>query len=397
LNQNNDDIGNALLQRTNNYQNTNVSNYKVDYAQPITHKGTLETGYKAITRFSNNDYKNKYNVNNEYILNNLNSNIFIFKEQIHAAYLQYKSYVGKEDSAKWKYDVGLRAEQVFNTGKVVNGSTFNRNYFNVFPTANIAYYINANDFIKLNLTRRINRPGLGQLNPFVDITDSLNRRGGNPNLNPELVNAAEVGYNKEWKKVSFSINVYYRYATNIIRPYAVLLNNGVILTQPTNFGSGTTYGFENMVTFYPTKFWSANASASIYQQNIDGSNVSADVANNLLSWYGKWINNFTLWKGAKLQVTGSYNSPVASPQGQRVASYFVDAGFQQKILKNKGGLGLTVTDIFNTQINGYSASTISFKSSRTFKMDTRAVLLTFAYTFGTKFKETLMENKFSND
>jgi len=39
----------------------------------------------------------------------------------------------------------------------------------------------------------------------------------------------------------------------------------------------------------------------------------------------------------------------------------------------------------------------NFRSERVFKIDTRAVLLTFAYTFGTSFKEKLMENKFLND
>lgn len=42
-------------------------------------------------------------------------------------------------------------------------------------------------------------------------------------------------------------------------------------------------------------------------------------------------------------------------------------------------------------------NTPDFNFSRIFKVDTRAVLLTFAYTFGTSFKEKLMENKFSND
>jgi outer membrane receptor protein involved in Fe transport len=391
-------VGDPFLQRTYNYQTSNVSNFKIDYVHPVTKNGVIETGYKGITRFTNANFQNQYFVNNEYVKNALASNIFNFREQIHAVYLQYRGYSGKIDSAKWKYDIGLRAEQVINHGEgISNNVNVSRRYFNIFPTANLVRYINTRDFAKLSYSRRINRPGLGQLNPFVDITDSLNQHGGNPYLLPELVNSLEAGYNKEWKKIMVSANLFYRYATNIIRTYIDLKSNGVALTLPVNYGSSTTYGIEGIMSVYPTTFWSANTSISFYQQNINGSNISADIANNVFSWYCKIINNFSLWKGSKLQLIANYNSPIGTPQGQKVAIYFADAGFQQKILKGKGGLGLVVTDLFNTQANGYSAYASNFSYSRKFKIDTRAILVTFAYSFGTSFKEELIENKFSND
>ena len=275
--------------------------------------------------------------------------------------------------------------------------SFSRNYFNFFPTANLAYYLNADDFLKLGFNRRINRPGLGQLNPFTDITDSLNPHSGNPNLKPELINAVELGYNKEFKKSSFSVNVFYRYATNIIRHYISIAPNGVALTLPTNFGNSTTYGSEVMASIFPTTFWNFNASVSIFQQHIDGSNVSTDVSNDMTSWYAKLINNFSLWKGSKLQLISNYNSPTATPQGRSVPIYNVDAGFQQKLFKNKAALGIVLTDVFNTQQKGVRAYSSDFSYVRDFKIDTRAVLVTFAYSFGIKFKEELLENKFSND
>jgi len=399
LYENNDILGNPFLQRTYNYQNSNVSNFKIDYEHPVTKRGTLETGYKAITRFTNADFQSLWKINNEYVKNTLASNIFNFQEQIHAAYLQYRSYIGSNiDSAKWKYDIGLRVEQVFNQGKGETNNLFvKRRYFNYYPTANIAYFITRSDFLKLSFSRRINRPSLGQLNPFTDITDSLNQHSGNPYLKPELINALEAGYNKEWKKVSFYTNVFYRYATNIIRPYISLNNNGVALTQPMNFGNATTYGCEEIVTLYLAKFWDSNTSVSFYQQNINGDNVDADVANNVFSWYAKMINNFNLWKNSKLQVIGNYNSPVGSPQGKSIAIYNVDMGFQQRLFRGKGALGIVVTDVFNTQKKGVSAYAYNFNYNRTFKIDTRAILLTFAYSFGTKVKDELIENKFSND
>jgi outer membrane receptor protein involved in Fe transport len=235
------------------------------------------------------------------------------------------------------------------------------------------------------------------LNPFTDITDSLTQRGGNPKLKPELVHSLELGYNKEWEKISFSSLLFYRRANNIIQAFTILRPDGVLFTQPLNFGNSVTYGSENILTAYLSKFWDVNLSFSLFQQNIDGSNVGSEVGNSVFSWYGKIINNFTLWKGSKLQLIGVYNSPIATPQGERIAIYNADLGFQQKVIKGKGRFGLIVTDIFNTQRSGFLWNTADFSFSRMNKVDSRAIVLTFAYTFGTSFREKMMENKFSNE
>ena len=77
--------------------------------------------------------------------------------------------------------------------------------------------------------------------------------------------------------------------------------------------------------------------------------------------------------------------------------YNVDAGFQQKIGKGNSHIGLVLTDIFNTLKSGKQLYGSNFSYERISKVDARAILITFAHTFGTSFKEKLLENKFSND
>jgi hypothetical protein len=69
-------------------------------------------------------------------------------------------------------------------------------------------------------------------------------------------------------------------------------------------------------------------------------------------------------------------------------------GFQQKLGTNSR-LGLVVTDMFNTLKSGYVNNTANFTNNRTSKSDTRAVMITFAYTFKATFKEKLLENQFT--
>lgn len=398
LSREDDVLGNSSVQRTHTYQVTNLLNASVDYSQPISEKWSLETGYKGIQRVLNADYERSTLIKGEYVTDPANTNIFDFREQIHAVYSQVSGWSGTKDEPVWKYSIGLRAEQVWNHGKTLNESeTVSNRYFNLYPSLNVNYNASNNNVVKLTYSRRINRPGLGQLNPFTDITDSLNQSSGNPHLKPELVHSIELGHNLSISKFTLTTSLFFRTRNNAVFPFTVLDNNGVALTKPLNFGNARSYGIESIVTYNPVQFWNFNVSVSAFETQIDNRSAVADIAVNAFSWYGKFINNFSIGRRSKLQLIANYVSPTPIPQGRSIAVYNVDGGFQQQIMKGNGRLGLVVTDIFNTQKSGRVTSASNFEFSRIFKLDTRAVMVTFGYTFRSAFSEKLMENRFKND
>jgi outer membrane receptor protein involved in Fe transport len=225
----------------------------------------------------------------------------------------------------------------------------------------------------------------------------LNPHSGNPYLKPEIVHVVELGYTKDWTGYSFSTTSFYRNAQNTIKQYSELQSNGSVLVTPKNFGETITYGVETIFSLRPLPFYDANFSMTAFQQNINGANLAQDVVSKAFNWYGKWINNFVPWQGGKLQLIGSYNSKLATAQGNRIAVYSMDLGFQQKMGTSNTRLGLAITDVFNTLKSGYVNNTANFTNNRTSKADTRAIMLTFAYTFKSEFKEKLLENQFSTE
>lgn len=390
--------GSVYQQRTRNYEDAGVSNARIDYTVPVSAHATLAMGYKGTFRNIDADFVSEYQQGGNFILNTAASNRFLFQENIQAGYLQYKGSAEASSGKNIKYDVGLRAEQTNNTGKEGSGKNlFTNSYLQLFPSATLSYYLSSSDFIKLGYYRRINRPGLGQLNPFIDITDSLNPHGGNPYLQPELVNAIETGITKEWNKNSITVNVFYRHAINSIRTLITLNNNGVALVLPQNIGTNNTYGLEAIASFEPLPVWSLNASVSVFRQQMNADNIAKDVSNDAWSGYAKCINNFSLSKNSKLQIAINYTAPSVTPQGTRIAVYNTDWGFQQKISKGRGAIGVVLTDVFNTQKNGITASGKDFNYYRYFKIDTRAIMVSFVWSFRTKLKEELLENRYSND
>ncbi|MCP9770504.1 TonB-dependent receptor [Lacihabitans sp. LS3-19] len=387
--------GDYFYQKTHNYENGVISNAMLDFTQPIGSKVLLDMGYKGTFRSIVSDYLTANKVGNDYVTNTGASNVFDFNEQINAFYGLVRSV--KSENSKLSYDLGLRAENVHNAGQTQDKSTaFTNDYLKLFPTANFVYNSSADGFWKLSYGKRINRPRLGQLNPFIDITDAFNPHSGNPNLQPEIIHALELGYNRELNKYSLTSNVFYRHSKNTIRSFFQEIGDGIVLNKPMNIGTADSYGIENILIGKPSSVYDFNVSASFFQQKLNASNIIADAVQSSFNWYGKVINNFAVKKGGKVQIIGNYTSATTTPQGRTVPVYFVDLAYQQKI-NSHARIALTAVDVFNTLKSGGTNYTSDFYSTRASKADTSAIMLTFAYSFNSAVKEKLLENKFSKE
>jgi outer membrane receptor protein involved in Fe transport len=386
-------------QRTHNYETGIISNAILDYSIPTSTNGVFETGYKGVFRSIKSDYLTADKVGNAFVTNTIASNVFNFNEQVQAAYAQYHdAFGGTVNEPNWNYALGLRAEQVNNNGATTTQSTrFTNSYLKLFPTANLAYLINQNESIRISYGKRINRPNLGQLNPFVDITDILSPHSGNPNLKPEIIDAYELSYNKGISKYTVTTSLFFRHSINAIRSFYTQQANGAILNMPMNIGNTDNYGVESMLIGKPFKFYDFNLSATLFEQKINGSNIMVDAVQQSTNWNGKMINNFNLNKGSKLQIIGNYISPKTTPQGEMFALYNVDLAFQQKLGKSNFRMNFIIVDAFNTLKSGYNSYTNLFSIYRSQKSDTRAFMITLAYSFKAALKEKMLENKFSSE
>lgn len=390
-------FGDPFLQRSDNDADEHITTLRVDQAIPLTGHATLEFGYKGLFRSLYSDFRNLYEQGGDYIYDTRSSNIFNYNDRIHAAYGLLRGHTGDKAEPKVRYEAGLRFEQMNYQGASSGAKNFEKSYANAFPNVMVAYTTGKDAFVKFAYGKRINRPDLGELNPFLDITDSLNPHTGNPDLVPEIVHALELGYNKDWSGFQLTANLFYRKGKNTIMNYVFLDSVGHALSKPVNIGTSETYGLETILGAQLGAIWQFNASVSMYQQHLWGEVEGKSFSSDAFTWYLKTAQNFSFWKGGKIQIIGNYQAPLAVTQGKRIAVYNVDLGFQQRIMKNKGRIGVSVTDLFYTKRNGNNLYTPDFTSWRRSWVDSRAVVVTFGYTFGTKFKEQLMDNKYSND
>lgn len=98
------------------------------------------------------------------------------------------------------FKLGTRYERTQITADDPKGNIVIPAYDNLVPSINISKTIKTSTY-KIAYNRRIQRPGLQQLNPNVNLANPLNISYGNSSLSPELTDNFELSLSKSIKNL----------------------------------------------------------------------------------------------------------------------------------------------------------------------------------------------------
>lgn len=366
-----------MLQRSDS-RNTNMMYVaQANFATPMGNGGRIETGFKSsikdiAMRNGLSDYRY---LDTTWIFNESAINNFDYFEQIHAVYGIYSASV-----KKLKYQAGLRAEQLISESDIIQANDrFSLSYLSLFPSVHMAYELNKSQQMTLSYSRRIRRPDNRQLNPYVDYSDSLNIRYGNPKLKPEFVNSYELGWSNFWGKNSVNATLFYRQTVGVINHITRLESPGVTATTYENLNNGKSYGIELIGNREFAKWMKTNLNVSFFRSEIDGSQTLGIEGSESFEWMAKLNMNFPLRKDLNLSLAGNYNSPRTMAQGKMEEVYFADVAVRYDFMKSKASLSFRVSDIFDSRrFNGETwGEGFNIKMNR--KMESRVAYLGFTY------------------
>ncbi|CAN5613416.1 outer membrane beta-barrel family protein [soil metagenome] len=380
---------------------------QTDYVKPITDKTKLETGLRAQINKIKND--------NETFIQGVGSDDFVKipsatnnysnKDNVYAAYASITSSI-----KDFGYKVGLRAESSSYKGELSNtGDEFSNKYpLSLFPSIFLSQKLKNKQEVQMSYTRRVRRPNFFQLIPYVDYTDSLNIRRGNPNLKPEFTNSLEMSYTKSLKgNNTILTSIYFKHTTDLITNYLDKSVNQVtgeedLINTYVNANSSYSYGAEATSVNYIKKWWDFSANINIYKSKINTDNISGTSQDAMWSWFGKINNNFKLPKNFTIQLSGDYQSktnlPVnnstgqmgppmsqaqSSSQGYIRPFWGVDAAFKKTFLKNNAAsITLSISDIFKTRKQDQYSYSEYFVQNYYRLNNPQMIRLNFAYRFG---------------
>ncbi|MFP4664081.1 MAG: TonB-dependent receptor domain-containing protein [Bacteroidales bacterium] len=198
---------------------------------------------------------------NNYELSSDSEKNFVYNEFRQEAYLSTKGgtkSIQYSGGVRMAYSKSLIEEDVTNT------------YTEWLPKISLQYNISKTSSLNLSARRRIYRPGLNQLNPFIStITDRVIQTG-NPDLKPQVLNRTELKYTVNIKTSYLAPKLFLDYTTNSIQQDISFTDDGTAIMRPENVGQRYVYGLGLSGAIVIGKWFRMNPSLSLYQVEVAG-------------------------------------------------------------------------------------------------------------------------------
>lgn len=373
--------------------NINIFTAKADYVHPLKNNVSWEAGVKTSV-IDNDNLSNYFNVNgNTQFIDNRKSNHFKYHENINGAYFNTR-----KEWKKVKIQLGLRAETTQARGRqlgneVVSGSTFTKNYTQLFPSLFINYQLDSlnKNVFNLSFTRRISRPDYQSLNPFVFFRDQYSYTAGNPLLVPQYQNRIELKFQHNyWLQMGLSYN---HFINSILQTTEAI--DSVFITRPSNVGKGFMLLLNTSVSISPAKWWNLNYTLRLSHIGINGMSYTEKLNPTAYIARFEMFNQFKLNKGWTADLVGYYASSDLNGQAYSGRMYRIGGALQKKIWQNKGSIRISVEDLCHSWIR--QNRSVSIKQAQFFQTnesDTQRIGVAFTYRFG---KTTYARKRRHND
>lgn len=327
---------------------------QLDYVHPLNDSTKLEMGVRSYT----------YNRDQQYFFNQLNNDTQVFNlltnysqnadvlETVNAAYFLYNHRLKR----KVTMEVGLRVEQSFLHGlSRFDNSTFGydypsangRNWFQAFfPTFALSKKFSEDSEIGFSLSRKVGRPNFRHVFVGIQSSDRQNITIGNPKIQPEFVNTAELNYSQNIGRLSWLASAYYIYEDHTIKPFTQpsATDPTVLVTSFINAKADIQYGMDN--TFkYSVGAFSATANINVFNFIIQ----TTDIQNELWTYRAKLNLSYRLPANFSTQLNLNRDSKSPSLQGFRLPVQAADFALRKSFMNNRASVVFAINDIFNSR------------------------------------------------
>lgn len=381
-------IDNNMLRQENasNDSKNRELTFQTDYIHPLKNNffNSLEIGAKSIFR----KVESNYHVDTLSINSNLfalapnRSNDFLYHQNVYAGYTTLNINLPHQVGIK----VGGRIEfTAINIASYATNSnqTTTPNYHNFMPNIVIAKtFDKTQSTLKLSYSKRIQRPSMNFLNPFVNASDPKNTQQGNPNLSPEISQTVDLSYAGYIKNNSVNLSLYYRYTSDVIENYVTQSANGTSSATYQNVGNNNSIGVNLFASLNIIPKINIRTSTNVYTYDVtttlDGGKNTTGILYNTnvnISW--------SLPKNLVIEGFGNFNSPKQTFQGTTPALSMWSIGLKKDFLNRKMSVGVNIVEPFNNYKNfDTNIHTASFNQTSRFSVPFRSFGMTFAYNFG---------------
>jgi outer membrane receptor protein involved in Fe transport len=361
--------------------------FQSDYQTPIKKNQLLEFGGKGIFRQVNSDYSfltaeatGDFRPETDQPAGEL-----LYHQNIAAGYTSY-TYTTK---SRYTFKGGVRYEHTFIDASTNEGTVGVGNYGVLVPSFNASKTIKGTT-LKLAYNRRIQRPGLQQLNPNFNSANPQNITIGNPELRPELTNNFELGVSKNIKKTFINATFFGRVTNNAIsqvrQPSDTLA--GAIVTTYENIGKQHAYGTNLFANVAATSKINFGVFLNAFYTKLTGQTINQDgrpeeLSNTGFNVSGGVFSQATFKNGWGAQAFGFMQGNQVQLQGMQGGFGFYTVGVKKEFRNKKGSVGLAAENFLSKRFKMHTElNSIQFNQVNDVYLYNRGIRLTFTYKIG---------------
>ena len=333
-------IVNPVLNYTNyhrhsfNTEHTIQQIGQIDYFSTLVKKHQIEAGGKYTLRSHVADSQDELwdFDRDEWYIDNSNVNDLDYKQHIIAAYASY----GYKFS-KLTLKAGTRLEYTLNRGLSKSASediTFDNINFNIVPYFNAAWKIDPENSLALSYTRRLGRPSVSYLNPYIFEESPFSRMHGNPDLRTVISDALTLTYRTNGNKWDLTTRTYGSLCNNKIEYLSVVSTDGI---KESTYENAVRYNHVDQLlslNWNPTDKFSLQTSAQVgydyyyaptLNQKNDGINWNVSLSGNIFLWKGGMAYASAEAGGGEITLQRTYHG----------ADCFYSFGLRQGFIQNR--------------------------------------------------------------
>lgn len=383
-------------------------NLQVNYTHPFPCGWKLETGYEGRMLWPDQDaryYRTVYDSTHARytFFEESSSTHFDYTQYVHALF----ATVGGSLTERLTLQAGLRGEYAVTEGRDVNHpatDAVDKHYWQLYPTLHLSYNISPKQSVQLSYSRRVRRPRMWDLNPYVNVREGQELSFGNPGLDPEYTNAFELSHNLLLGGFNFFTSAYVRQTNNMMTRYGFVWDSssrdrfawwipynaaydGYWGSTWQNLNKGLNYGLELIVDWQIASWWKFNVSVNLYESMIEGTPLLDNQDKNAFMASGKFNSFMTLPQGWTIQLSGQYWAPYLDLQTEMYASYWLDLAVKKDIWQKRASVNLRLGDLLATGGWGHETHTDQLNRTMHSRRISPTVTLGFTYKINNGLKQ----------
>ncbi len=383
------------LQNNSNAKN-NQYTIQADQTLPLSGTSSVETGAKAILRRASSDFESlvKYDANDKYEMNPANTDKFKYAQDVMSVYGMYNFKIKKSG-----FRMGARVEYTNVDGDFTSSNTRVKNHYTtLLPSFQFTHKLSNVTNLSVNYNKRLSRPYIWDLNPFVFNNDSLNISFGNPNLGPQTIHSlsAQVRYGKG--NTFGGVNIEGSYSDDKILDYISYdPQTGITKTTSLNIGKELTGSFNFNLNTKLTDKWGIFVNGSLRYSSIKN---NSNTAQQNSGWGGNFNFNHRYQFSSKFSVSnyiGLWKDPVTIQTTYPFNTWY-NVAFNYKLFNEKFIVSLRGVNFFEKDRAFKNiVRDADFYSTNVNTRIRRGAVLALTYNFG-KLTENVSKKKgVSND